>query len=214
MLIERNKMIRRHLLALICLFLPFFAFAEEFTLGKDYEVFNTKASKPTSHKVSVTEFFSYGCPWCYKIEPSLTNWVKQKGNSIEFSRVPVVFNKDWLFYAKAYYTAKLLNLDSKFNNLLFQAIQNKNETLNSNATMIAFFTAQGVDKATAQSAFENSTTVEMRVNDGTAKMTRYHINGVPAIVVNHQYKTDLQMAKTEERFFKILDFLVQKSTKK
>ena len=81
------------------------------------------------------------------------NWVKQKGDAIQFSRIPVVFNKDWGFYAKAYYTAHLLGQEAKFNPLLFQSIQNKKQSMNSNQAMIDFFTAQGVDNTTAKSAF-------------------------------------------------------------
>lgn len=203
----------RQILTVIFIALPLFAFADEFVAGKDYEVINdsTNPAKTRTNKVSVTEFFSYGCPWCYRIEPTLTNWVKQQGDTIQFSRIPVVFNKDWLFYAKAYYTAKLLDLDNKLNPLLFKTIQSKQNTLNSNDAMISFFTAQGVDTTTAKSAFENSTTIDMQVNEGTIQMSRFHVNGVPAVVVNNQYKTDLQMAQSESRFFKIIDFLIKKS---
>lgn len=205
-------MLKRFLL--IALLLPTLAFADEFVAGKDYELVNGSSATQNKNKVAVTEFFSYGCPWCYRIEPSLAGWVKKQGSKIKFSRVPVVFNKDWTYYAKAYYTAHLLGLESKLNPALFKAIQDNKQSLNTNQAMIDFFTAQGVANATAKSAFENSTTIDMQVTAGTASMARFHVNGVPAVVVNNQYKTDLQMAQNEERLFKILDFLLAKSSKK
>lgn len=206
-------MLRRFLA--VVLFIPMVAFADDFIAGKDYELINSSTdSHSHSNKISVTEFFSYGCPWCYRIEPSLAGWVKQQGDKIEFSRVPVVFNKDWAFYAKAYYTAHLLGLETKFNPALFKAIQEDRHSLNSNQAMVNFFTAQGVENATAKSAFENSTTIDMQVNEGNALMSRLHVNGVPAVVINNQYKTDLQMAQNEERFFKVLDFLMAKASQK
>lgn len=205
----------RRFVSIIVLVLPLFAHAEDFIAGKDYEVLSGAAETSSSaNKVLVTEFFSYGCPWCYRIEPTLMNWVKQQGATIEFSRIPVVFNKDWTFYAKAYYTAHLLGLETKLNPLLFKAVQDKTLSMNTNQAMIDFFKAQGVDSATAKSAFENSTTIDMQVSQGTALMSRYHVNGVPAILVNNQFKTDLQMAKGEERLLKVLDFLVAKANKK
>nr|WP_277619290.1 hypothetical protein [Legionella norrlandica] len=42
-------------------------------------------------------------------------------------------------------------------------------------------------------------------------MAHYQINAVPAFVVNNKYKTDLQMAGSEERLFEILDYLIRKS---
>jgi protein dithiol oxidoreductase (disulfide-forming) len=207
-------MLQRFLIiTMLLLTLP--TFAEEFVAGKDYQlVSGTLAKSASNSKVLVTEFFSYGCPWCYRIEPKLLEWEKKQANVIQFSRVPVVFNKDWLIYAKAYYTVQLLGLEAKFSPLLFAAVQEKEHSLNTNKAMIAFFTAQGVDKATAESAFENSTTIDMQVNTGMSLMANYHIEGVPSFVINNQYKTNLEMAKTEERLWKILDFLVAKSNTK
>jgi thiol:disulfide interchange protein DsbA len=203
--------------AIIFFLLPFVATAEDFVAGKDYEIVsNFSDSAPVNPKIEVIEFFSFGCPWCYRIEPTLMAWVKQQGNSIRFSRVPVVFKQTWVNYAKAYYTAQGLGLDSKLTPLLFKEIQSKKEgeALKSSEEMIKFFTDQGVDLATAKSAFENSTTIDMEVKEGTTLMSRYRVSGVPAVVINNQYKTDLQMAKNEARFLKILDFLVAKASKK
>ncbi|MDI9818964.1 MULTISPECIES: thiol:disulfide interchange protein DsbA/DsbL [unclassified Legionella] len=200
-------------LLFILLFIPAITFAQEFIAGKDYELIsNTVRTPADKQKVAVTEFFSYGCPWCYRLEPSLTHWVKQKGELIEFSRVPVVFNKDWKLYAKAYYTAHLLGVEAKMNPALFKAIQDDRRSLNNNRAMIDFFTAEGIENTTAKSAFENSTTLDLQVAEGSALMSSFHVQGVPAVVVNNQYKTDLQMAQNEERFFKILDFLVAKAS--
>ncbi|KTD20939.1 thiol:disulfide interchange protein DsbA [Legionella lansingensis] len=200
-------------LLFIVLFIPVVAFAEEFIAGKDYELLKGDAPTQASAKVSITEFFSYGCPWCYRLEPALNTWLTQQGNKVRFSRVPVVFNKDWKFYAKAYYTAHLLGLEAKLNPALFKAIQHDKLRLTNNKAMINFFAAEGVDTATVKSAFENSTTVDLQLAEGLAMMSRFHINGVPAVVINNQYKTDLQMAQNQERFFKILDFLVEKASK-
>lgn len=203
----------RRLVSIILLVLPLIATAEDFVAGKDYELISGSNEATTEKgKVTVLEFFSYGCPWCYKIEPTLMVWVNKQGDNIQFSRVPVVFHKDWIYYAKAYYTAKLLNLDSKLTPLLFKAVQDKNGTaMSSNEPMINFFVAQGVDPATAKSAFENSTTIDMQITQGMALMSHDHINAVPALVVNNQYKTDLQMAKDINRLLQILDFLIAKT---
>ncbi|WP_028389425.1 thiol:disulfide interchange protein DsbA/DsbL [Legionella fairfieldensis] len=203
----------KRLLSILILLLPLTGFADHFTAGKDYEIISSTEAK-NNNKVTITEFFSYGCPWCYRIEPALMNWVKQQGEIIQFSRIPVVFNKDWVFYAKAYYTTHLLNRETTLNSLLFKTIQEEKQAMNSNQAMINFFVAQGIDQATAKSAFENSTTIDMQIKEGTSLMSRYHVNGVPAIVINGQYKTDLQMAQNEARLFKILDFLVAKSKEK
>ncbi|MFC3908239.1 thiol:disulfide interchange protein DsbA/DsbL [Legionella dresdenensis] len=193
----------------IALLIPTLVFADEFVAGKDYELIGSAPAAES--KVSVTEFFSYGCPWCLRIEPALNQWVKKHEGQINFSRVPVAFNKSWAYYAKAYYAANLLGLGAKLDPKLFKAIQTDKQDLANNQAMVDFFVAQGVDKETAESAFNNSTIVDLKVNEGNAMMGRYQISGVPAVVISNRYKTDLRMAQSEERFIRILDYLVNKA---
>lgn len=203
-------MLKRILLAL--LLLPALAFAETFVEGQDFTLIkNSQPSK--AQTVQVQEFFSFGCPWCYKVEPAVEKWLQQQGNNVQFSRVPVIFNKDWVYYAKAYYTAELLGLNQKIDPLLFKAIQTDKQNLTNNQSMIDFFIKQGVDKETAESAFTNSTTIDLKINESNALMAKDQINGVPAFVVDQHYKTDLKMAKGPERLLEVLDFLVKKSRK-
>lgn len=199
-------------LFLFALLLPTFVFATEaFVAGKDYEILTNPAPINAQEKVNVTEFFSYGCPWCYRIDSAVMQWVTKHQNAIHFTRIPVIFNKEWTYYAKAYYAAQLLDLEARMNPLLFKAIQTDKQALNTNTAMIDFFVKEGVDKATATSAFTHSTTIDMHIKEGNALMGQFRINGVPAFVVNQTFKTDLQMAKSEERLIKILDFLLGQS---
>jgi thiol:disulfide interchange protein DsbA len=193
----------------LLILLPAMTFAAEFTEGKDYQVITHSPTVERSGKIPlITEFFSYGCPWCYRIEAPLNEWAAKLGKNVQLERVPVVFKPDWDLYAKAYYTAKTLALLNKVGPALFKAIQDDKKLLNTKQTMVDFFVAQGVDKEIAKSAFENSPTIDMHVSNGMALMASYQINAVPAFVINNKYKTDLQMAGSPERLLQILDFLI------
>ena len=203
----------KYMLSILLFFIPFMSQGAEFEAGKDYEIIKADhPSKGADQAVNVTEFFSFGCPWCYRIEPSLNQWVSQQGTKITFQKIPVVFNKNWEFYAKAFYTVHALSLNATLNPVLFKAILDDKLTLTNNQAMVDFLVKNGVDKTLAQSAFNDSPSIDMEVASGLALMTRYHINAVPAFVINHHYKTDLQMAKTKERLFAILDFLISQSS--
>ncbi len=197
----------------IIFLLPNLVMAAECLEGKDYQVIsNPEPNLSSIKKPLVTEFFSYGCPWCYKIEPQLDQWLAQVGQSVTVDKVPVVFHAGWDLYAKAFYTAKILALGNKINPILFKAIQDDKKILNKQQLMVDFLVAQGMDKEIIQSAFNNSSTVDTYVNNGTALMARYQITGVPAFVVNNKFKTDLKMAGSPERLFEILDYLIRKSS--
>ena len=196
----------------ILLLVPSLAMAADFIEGKDYQLIaNPQTIDSKTKSPTVIEFFSYGCPWCYKLESPLNDWSTKLGSNLQLERVPVVFKPEWELYAKAYYAAKMLALSDKINPLLFKAIQVDKKPLNNKQSMVDFFVAQGVDKEIAKSAFEHSPSIDMRVNNGMTLMANYQINAVPAFVVNNKYRTDLQMAGNPDRLFQILDYLMKKS---
>ena len=204
----------KYLCSTLLLITSLTAFSAEFVAGQDYEVINNSPSPPLNGAINVTEFFNFGCPWCYRLEPALNQWVQQQGHKIRFKKIPVIFNKDWSYYARAYYIAEALSLNSTLDKALFKAILDDKKHLNSQQSMIDFLTQQGVERTTAESAFSHSPSIELHMTEAQRLMIAYRVSAVPAIIVNHTFKTDLQMAKTEARLFEILDYLLAQSLKK
>lgn len=159
--------------------------------------------------ITVTEFFSFGCPWCYKIEKELTKWRRKLPKNVKFSRVPVVFERGWDVYAKAYYTAEILGISNRVAHNLFNAIQEKEQKLNTNQAMADYFIKKGVDPKIAKSAFFSSPTVDSRVRAGMQLMQLYQIRAVPAFVINGKYLVNVAAMKGDtEKLFHVLSFLV------
>ncbi|MEA1988738.1 MAG: thiol:disulfide interchange protein DsbA/DsbL, partial [Pseudomonadota bacterium] len=67
--------------------------AEEFGFveGVEYKKV-AQAQSIAPHTKKVTEVFYYGCAHCFKLEPSLHNWLKDKPADIHFEQVPAVLN--------------------------------------------------------------------------------------------------------------------------
>ncbi len=198
----------KRLLVIVCFILPMISFAENFIAGKDYEDLGAANIPKTK---TVIEFFSYGCPWCFRLQPSITKWHKADAAGLEFTKVPVIFHKPWSYYAKAFYVIQSQGLNDKLDPVLFKAIQTDKLTLNSNDAMIDFLSAQGLDKQFVRSAFTQSPTMDLKIADANRTMADYRINSVPTFVINQRYKTDLKMAASEERLFKIIDYLLSKN---
>jgi len=211
----------KRLFSIGLLFFTFFSFAaiaeishdiSEFVEGKDYLRVTPSSSipAPSDSKITVVEFFSYGCPWCYELEPLLDDWVRRNTSQVNFSRVAVIFEKDWDYYAKAYYVAKALSIEDKMTPVLFNAIQEQNKTLGSDSAMTDFFISQGIDKKIANSAFESSPSLDAQIKQGLQLMQAYQVYVIPSIVVDGKYKTDLRMAADDDKLLQIVQFLVNK----
>lgn len=63
--------------------------------GKDYLRLARPASLPASAagKVVVTEFFWYGCPHCYALEPAIEPWIRTLPADVQFRLVPYDFGE-------------------------------------------------------------------------------------------------------------------------
>lgn len=193
---------------------PLLSMGAEFVEGQDYQrVSDVAATVYKGGPVAVTEFFSYGCPWCYRLETGVVSWTNKQGKDITFSKVPVVFNKNWVEYARAYYLIDGLSLGKSIHDSLFKMIIVDKQPLSQHQEMVNFFTKNGVDANLVESAFAHSTSVELQLKSDEALMAQYQINAVPTLVINHQYKTNLQMAKSEERLFEIMDYLLKQIKK-
>jgi thiol:disulfide interchange protein DsbA len=188
--------------------------------GIEYKAVSPAQPTITKNKVEVIEFFWYGCPHCYHFEPYLKSWLAKKPANVTFIRIPAVFNPSWAIAARAFYTAETLGILEKknadketFHTAYFNEIHKKKKNLDSKAEIQAFFARFGVSAEDFNNTF-NSFAVNTRVGRAEALSRRYQIDGVPSLIVNGKYRTDGPMANGNEGMLKILDFLIEKETKK
>src|SRR5689334_12596404 len=72
-----------------------------------------KPPQPTesdAKKIEVVEFFWYGCPHCYNLEPYIERWEKSAPPDVQLRRIPAVFNQRWAHDAAIFYTFEALGV--------------------------------------------------------------------------------------------------------
>jgi len=180
--------------------------------GKDYKLVKARnLTNSTTTKGEIVEFFSYGCPACYHLEPILEEWLVQKSKTVEFKRVPVVFHSGWDVYAKAYYIVSAMGLEAKLSPKLFAAVQEQNLNLTHKKALAAFLAQEGISEQDFQNAYDNSLALTLKLKQGDELMKQYGIMEIPAFVVNGRFYTNAAMAKGDpQRLLQILDFLLHK----
>ena len=163
-------------------------------------------------KVEVVEFFWYGCPHCFTMEPALNAWLKNKPENVVFKRVPSPLNASWTVHAQFYYAAEALGVTDQLHEPLFEAMHVKKRKLFDKNSLIDFAVEQGVDRQKFSDAW-NSFGVYVKVQQAKKLGQRYGLDGVPAIGIDGKYKTSGSLAGTYSKMFEIVSQLVAKSSK-
>ncbi|MBV1871347.1 MAG: thiol:disulfide interchange protein DsbA/DsbL [Gammaproteobacteria bacterium] len=182
--------------------------AETFKEGVDYKAVKTPGRIDDSSKIEVREFFWYGCPHCFKLEPYLETWLKTKPTDVNYVRTPGVMNRSWETHGKAFYAAKNLGILDKSHTNLFDSIHRDKRDLKTQKQLAKFYTDYGVTKKEFNDAFE-SFGVSSSVRQADAMGRAYRLMGVPTIVVNGKYITNGSMSKDYKRWMRIVDYLVE-----
>lgn len=169
-----------------------------------------KLKKPVSiapHKKSVVEIFYYGCPHCYHLEPSLHKWLKTKPKDVNFEQMPAVLNNpNWVFMARVFYTAQELGIVNQFHEAYFTAVQRDKKRIFDIPSLAKFCEPMGIKPDQYENMFK-SFRVDQLVQKARVRTEQYEINGVPAVVVNGKYLTDVPMAQGKENLWKLVDHL-------
>jgi len=159
-------------------------------------------------KIEVLEFFWYGCPHCYSMEPHVEKWLQSKPADVEFIRVPGVLNKLWMAHARAYYTAQKLGVLEQIHRPLFDAMHKENRKVYTEDDLRDFFEEKGV-KGEDFTRTYNSHDVEIRVKQAYVMAQNYRLTGVPAFIVNGKYATSGQLAGTYENIITTINTLIE-----
>ena len=173
----------------------------------------TKLAQPVAvsvpaGKIEVIEFFSYGCPHCFALEPTLESWAKQLPSDVVFKRVPVGFNALYENYQKIYYALEAMGQLDAMHRKVFNAIHQQRLRLDKEADIAAFMTANGIDGAKFIEHFK-SFSVQTKARQAQQLMQAYKIDGVPAMAVQGRYVTSGAQAGSNERALAVTDALVQ-----
>jgi len=180
--------------------------------------------QPTSvpaGQVEVLEFFWYGCPHCYAIDPLVESWKKTKPAYITFSRVPVMWSEGHRSTARLYYTLESMGKLDQLHGEVFKEIHTNNNPLiatdpNDTAGALhlqaVFLKKFGISEDAFKKASQ-SFAVETALQRADQLVLRYRIEGVPTFVVNGKFVADVRSAGAPERLLSLVDDLAAQEHK-
>ena len=176
------------------------------------ELQQRQPAETPSGKIEVLEFFWYGCPHCYNLEPTLETWQKKLPADVQFVRVPAVFNERWQYDATIYYTFEAMNLVQKLHRPLFDAIHRDALRTDNQQALAEWLKKQGVDDKRFFDTMK-SMGVDTRVRRAMHLTLAYRIDGTPAMAVQGRYTVSAQQGRSQQGMVDTVDYLVAQARK-
>ena len=160
-------------------------------------------------KIEVVEFFWYGCPHCFALEPVIEPWSKKVAPDVYFHQMPFAMIGQ-PEHQKLFYALEELGQREALHRKVFEAIHVHNKRLNNEADITAFVVANGVDGAKFNAAFK-SFSVDSKLRNGRKMAEAYKVDSVPMLGIQGRYTTSAAMTGTHERSLTVVDFLIQRA---
>ena len=180
--------------------------AQEIESGVNYHRLNTAQPVHTGDNIEVLELFWYRCPHCYRLEPYLKQWLKNKPEFVEFVRMPAILNQTWAFDARVYYTLVALDLVDKLHEPYFDAIHKERKRI-VNVEQFANWAAEhGVDRNSVLDTF-TSFGVDSMVSHALDMTPRYETDGVPTIIIDGKYRSKVSLAGGHNELIDLINHL-------
>jgi thiol:disulfide interchange protein DsbA len=203
-------------LSLALVLLPVAGFADpttNFVQGVNYvPVTPAQRTDVKPGQIEVIEFYWYGCPHCFALEPFVQAWEQHLPKDVVFKRIPAAM-KGSEFYvdAQAAFTADQLGVGEKIREPFFNAIhRDDDEPLRTDQDAIrTFFGKFGVKPADFDAAW-NSFGVQMDISRSQHLTDAYQVEGVPTVIVNGKWKTGAGYQMEPADIMRCVEFLIAK----
>ena len=175
-----------------------------------------KPAQPVSvegNKIEVIEFFWYGCPHCYNLEPSIEAWQKHLAADTQFRRVPAIFSARWGHDATLFYAFEAMGVLEKLHRPLFDAIHRDRLRTDNAEALSEWLQKQGIDPNKFNETFK-SFGVQAKVRRAAQQTVAYKIDGTPAMAVQGRYTVSADQGGSHEGMLQTVDYLVDMVRKK
>jgi protein dithiol oxidoreductase (disulfide-forming) len=180
-----------------------------FQAGKDYTEVPSPQKPADPKRITVEEFFWYGCPHCFSLDPAAEQWRASKAADVDFVRVPNTLGRpEGEVHSRAFYIASTLGILDKTHKPLFDAIHVQHQPMSDLASIRALYVAAAGIKPADFDGVASSFVVDSGMRRAEALARTYVIRSVPNVIVGGRY-----VVASQPNTFKIVDFLIDKIRK-
>ncbi len=198
-------MLKKLIFAFTSMVIALSVHAAPFEEGVHYTVIdNEKSKRPT-----VTEYFSFYCPHCYKFEAIVDNLKPSLPEEATFEKVHVAFMGSHMAVpmAKSYATMVALDVEKTMVPAMFAQIHDKRQAPKNEKELRQIFIDYGVDAKKFDAAY-NGFAVNSMQKRFDKQFEKSTLTGVPGVVVNNKYVVKAQGIRTYDEYNRLVNYLL------
>ena len=162
-----------------------------------------------SKSIIIYEFFWYGCPHCYNLEPTMERIEADLDKDTKIVKLPVALRDSWIPHAKLYYALQQMGKIDEVHNLIFEEIHLEDNRLNTEQQMVDFLGKHGIDTNKFIEKY-NSFGTEARIKKASNLAKKYQINSVQTIIVNGKYLTSGSYVSSYDELYSVINLLIER----
>ena len=162
-----------------------------------------------SKSIIIYEFFWYGCPHCYNLEPTMERIEADLDKDTKIVKLPVALRYSLIPHAKLYYALQQMGKIDEVHNLIFEEIHLEDNRLNTEQQMVDFLGKHGIDTNKFMEKY-NSFGTEARIKKASNLAKKYQINSVPTIIVNGKYLTSGSYVSSYDELYSVINLLIER----
>ncbi len=177
--------------------------AQEFKEGVHYEV--VSGHRTANAESGVVEYFSFSCPGCYAIEPSIKR-LAENLPAVSLKRVHTPFGGRKARYSqKAFALVQQLKAET-LKQEIFERIHLQRNVFDDDEELVEFFAQRGhqAEKVRALLTSFSTDTMIRRMNKSVAESA---IQRVPSIIVNGKYQVVTRELKNSDDLTSLIRYL-------
>lgn len=183
----------------------------QLSAGHDFAEIKPPLLTDNPAKIEVVEFFSYACPHCNDLNPTVKKWAAKLPADVDFKRIPVGFNSPFYqLMAKLFYALDAIGELDRLDAVVFDAIHNKGLKLIDDKSIQEWVVSQGVDAKKFSDAF-NSFGVLSQAKRADSLSQSAKIRGVPSLVVDGRYLVVGEKVKNHDELLTLTEKVIDKA---
>lgn len=165
----------------------------------------------TGDRIEVIEFFYYGCPICYELEPHMTRWLAtQAPGYVALRRIPALSTEGWEVFAKLYFTLEAMGQINRLHWPVYDNFHFEGKLLNQEKVMFEWVRQNGLDAEKFARTY-GSQEIQTKLAQSRELMKTYNVRGVPTIIVDGKYMSSARLAGGTRQLMQIVDELVRQA---